>query len=66
LEAQASQLEALLTTARGVATYLLQDGVELREGETIGASATERIPVRFMESRRFEGLPVIAASLSSI
>jgi hypothetical protein len=66
LEAQASQLEALLTTARGVATYLLQDGVELREGETIGASATERIPVRFMESRRFEGLPVIAARLSSI
>src|SRR5262249_16705532 len=59
LEGEASQLEALLTTAHGVATYLLQDGVELRDGDTVGASATERIPIRFMESRRFEGLPLL-------
>jgi uncharacterized protein DUF4261 len=65
LEGQASQLEDLLTTAHGFATYLLQDGVKLRDGDTIGVSATERIPVRFMESRRFEGLPVIAASLAT-
>jgi len=62
-EGQASQLEALLTTVSGLVTYLLQDDVELRDGETVGASATERIPVRFMESRRFHSLPVIATSL---
>jgi len=63
LEGQASQLETLLTTARGLVTYLLQDGMELRDGDTVGASTTDRIPVRFMESRRFASLPVIAATL---
>jgi hypothetical protein len=62
-EGQASQLQALLTTVRGLVTYLLHDDVELRDGETVGASATERIQVRFMESHRFDSLPVIAASL---
>jgi hypothetical protein len=63
LEGQASQLKTLLTTAAGLVTYLLQNGADVRDGDTIGGSASERIAVRLTESRRFKDLPVIAASL---
>jgi hypothetical protein len=66
LEGPATQIETVLTSARGLVTYLLQDGVKLRDGDTIGESATERIPVRLLKSRRFEGLPVIAARLPAV
>jgi hypothetical protein len=63
LEGPAAQLELVLTTAHGLVAYLLQDGVTMHDGDTIGESATERIPVRLLDSRRFQGLPVFAASL---
>jgi hypothetical protein len=63
LEGQVSQLKTLLTTAAGLITYLVQNGADIRDGDTIGGSASERIPVRLTESRRFKDLPVIAASL---
>jgi len=63
LEGPASQLKSVLTTASDLVAYLLQDGIRVRDGDTIGASATERIPVRLLDSRRFQGLPVFAASL---
>ena len=63
LEGPASQLKSLLTTARGLVAYLLQAGITVRDGDTIGASATERIPVRLLDSHRFQGLQVFAASL---
>lgn len=63
MDGQATRFKDVLTTVRGLATYLMQDGVKINDGDTIGGSATERITVRFLESRRFQGLPVIAASL---
>jgi hypothetical protein len=63
LDGPATQFELVLTTASGLVAYLLQDGVTMRDGDTIGASATERIPVRLLDSHRFQGLPVFAASL---
>jgi hypothetical protein len=63
LDGPAAQLEFVLTTARGLVAYLLQDGVTMRDGDTIGESASERIPVRLLDSRRFQGLPVYSASL---
>lgn len=63
LEGSAAQFEDVLHTAQGLVAYLLQDGVEVKDHDTIGASEHERILLRFLESQRFKGLPVIAASL---
>jgi hypothetical protein len=63
LQGPASQLELVLATAQGLAGYLIQSGSALRDGDTIGDSETEHIQVRFEESRRFGGLPVISAML---
>jgi len=63
LDGLASQLESVVTTARGFIAYLIQDGVTERDWDTIGESAEERMSVRLLESRRFNGLPVFAASL---
>jgi uncharacterized protein DUF4261 len=63
LEAPASQLKSALTTVRALVAYLLQQDRRLLDGDTIGATADERIPVRLRDSRHFKGLPVIAASL---
>jgi Domain of unknown function (DUF4261) len=63
-EGPASQLKSVLMTARELVTYLLANGVNVRDGDTIGRSANERIPVRFKASDRFNGLPVIAVEFS--
>ena len=63
LDAPATQFKSLLIAARGLVTYLVQDGITVRDGDTVGASADERIPVRLMQSNRFQGWSVIAASL---
>lgn len=63
LEGSAAQFENVLNTTQGLVAYLLQDGVEVKDHDTIGASENERILLRFVESQRFRGLPVIAASL---
>ena len=57
-------MKLVLTTAHGLAT-LLQHGANISDGDTIGVSMNERIPVHVIESRRFGGLPVIAAKLNS-
>jgi hypothetical protein len=44
-------------------TYLLQPGITVRDGDTIGHSAAERIELRVVESQRFKGLPVFLARL---
>jgi hypothetical protein len=64
IELEGPQLESVLGTAQGFVGYLLQDGVTVRDGDTIGASATEHIKLHFLNSRRF-GFPVIAATLPS-
>jgi uncharacterized protein DUF4261 len=63
LEGLASQLKSILITARGLVNYLLQDSAAIRDGDTIGASATEQIQVHFKDSDRFGGLPIIAATM---
>ena len=63
LEGPASQLKSVLATARGLLAYLLQSGTIVRDGDTIGVSTAERIPVHLLDSERFKGLPVFAASL---
>ena len=65
LDAPPAQLKSALITAHGLVAYLVQDGVNVRDGDTLGASQDERIPVRLRQSRRFQGLPVLAASLSA-
>jgi Domain of unknown function (DUF4261) len=66
LEGSAAQLKAVLTTARGLIEYLLQDGVTVQDGDTFGSSAEERIRLSFQESRNFQGLPVMVASLPDL
>jgi Domain of unknown function (DUF4261) len=64
LEAPDSQLRSALTTVRALVAYLLQQDRRVLDGDTIGATADERILVRLRDSRHFKGLPVIAASLA--
>lgn len=45
------------------AAYLIQRGSIIPDGNTIGATAAERIVVRHASSRRFDGLPVLFASV---
>lgn len=59
LEGPSAQFKPLLITTRGLVTYLLQPGVTIRDGDTIGHSASERIEVQLVDSRRFQGLPVL-------
>lgn len=66
LEGLASQLELALTTTQGLVVYLIQYGANVRDGETFGVSASERISLHFRDSLRFSGLPVIAAELPAI
>jgi hypothetical protein len=63
LEGTGAQLTSLLGTARGLVTYLLQPGITVRDGDTIGHSAAEHIQLRVIESQRFKGLPVFSARL---
>lgn len=55
----------LQQTAGDLAMYFLQDGVEVKDGETFSNPDYEdvRIPMRFRNSPRYEGVPVIAITL---
>lgn len=58
-----AQLKAILEKVEGLTGYLLQPAVSLRDGNTIGVSETERITVRHAESKRFHGIPILAATI---
>jgi Domain of unknown function (DUF4261) len=64
LEGPGSDLRSALTTARALVAYLLQNDRRVFDGDTIGISTAERIPVRLRDSQHFKGLPVIAASMA--
>jgi hypothetical protein len=49
----------VLDKVAGLAAYLLERGAVVRDGDTIGASETERLQVRHVTSRRVAGLPVL-------
>lgn len=63
MDGPAAEPKKVLTTERGLVAYLLQPGIKASDGDTVGGSTTERIRVRLRDSRRFDGLPVFAASL---
>jgi Domain of unknown function (DUF4261) len=64
LEGCASQFKSILTTGRGLITYLLQNDGKVPDGDTIGVTENERISLRFEISCRFTGLTVIAVTLA--
>jgi hypothetical protein len=65
MEGRDEDWDLLQQTAGDFAMYLLQDGVEVKDGETFSNPDYEdvRIPMRFQTSPRYEGVPVIAITL---
>ncbi|WP_271671790.1 DUF4261 domain-containing protein [Bradyrhizobium sp. CCBAU 51627] len=51
-------LEALIERVAGLAVYLIEHGRVLKEGDTFGGDANERIAVRYKNSDQFNGMPV--------
>lgn len=51
-------LSALFDKVAGLSAYLIEHGNVVKDGDTIGASASERIAVRYKNSDVFGGLPV--------
>lgn len=51
-------LSALFDKVSGLSAYLIEHGSVVKDGDTIGASASERIQVRHTNSDAFGGLPV--------
>lgn len=51
-------LPALFDKVAGLSVYLIEHGSVVKDGDTIGASASERIQVRHKNSDAFGGLPV--------
>ena len=51
-------LPALFDKVAGLSVYLIENGNVVKDGDTIGASESERIAVRYKNSDVFGGLPV--------
>jgi hypothetical protein len=65
MEGRDEDWDLLQQTAGNLALYFLQDGVKVEDGETFSNPDYEdvRIPMRFLDSSRYEGVPVIAITL---
>ncbi|WP_338306696.1 MULTISPECIES: DUF4261 domain-containing protein [Bradyrhizobium] len=59
-------LPALFDKVAGLSVYLLEHGSVVKDGDTIGASASERIQVRHKNSDAFGGLPVFYCTDDSV
>ncbi|WP_249141378.1 DUF4261 domain-containing protein [Bradyrhizobium liaoningense] len=55
-------LPALIDKVAGLSVYLIEHGNVVKDGDTIGASATERIAVRYRNSEILGGLPVFSCN----
>ncbi len=66
IEMTGDALLPLVERAEGLAAYLIEKGLVLRDGSTFGASEAERFAVRLRKSSRFAGLDVIAADLGAL
>src|SRR5882757_7625537 len=62
LETDKPNLDEVLTNVGGLAAYLIEYGPVVHDGNTFGASETERMTVRHVTSTRFAGLPVLHAT----
>ncbi|WP_271617455.1 DUF4261 domain-containing protein [Bradyrhizobium sp. CCBAU 51745] len=51
-------LDALLEKVEGLVVYLIEHGRVLKDGDTFGGDAKERIDVRYKNSDQFNGMPV--------
>jgi hypothetical protein len=51
-------LDALIEKVAGLAVYLIERGRVLKDGDTFGGDANERIAVRYKNSDQFNGMPV--------
>ncbi len=58
-----SQFKAIVSMVRRLSVYLIQGQSPMKDGDTFGESASDRIQVQFKISERFAGLPIIAATL---
>jgi hypothetical protein len=56
------KLSALVDKVAGLSVYLIEHGNVVKDGDTIGTSATERIKVRYKSSDDFGGLPVFSCT----
>lgn len=57
-ETSSLALGALIKKVLGLAVYLIEYGRVLRDGDTFGGDARERIAVRYKNSDQFNGMPV--------
>ncbi|MDX3971486.1 MAG: DUF4261 domain-containing protein [Bradyrhizobium sp.] len=55
-------LPALFDKVAGLSVYLIEHGNVVKDGDTIGANASERIAVRYKNSDVFGGLPVFCCT----
>jgi hypothetical protein len=51
-------LDALVEKVEGLVVYLIEHGRVLKDGDTFGGDAKERIGVRYKNSDQFNGMPV--------
>ncbi|UPK30688.1 DUF4261 domain-containing protein [Bradyrhizobium sp. 195] len=59
-------LPALFDKVAGLSVYLIEHGSVVKDGDTIGASASERIQVRYKNSEVFGGLSVFCCTDDSV
>jgi hypothetical protein len=52
-------LSSVINKVAGLASYLIQHGDVIKDGQTFGASETERLKVQHAISREYAGLPVL-------
>lgn len=65
-ETSSLTLGALIKKVLGLAIYLVEYGRVLRDGDTFGGDARERIAVRYKNSDRFNGMPVYLCTDSPV
>jgi hypothetical protein len=63
LEGPVDQLEQVWVTSADIAAYLLQDGIKVADQDIFHSEDGDSFEVRLLESRRFDGVPVIAGTL---
>ncbi|WP_256809422.1 DUF4261 domain-containing protein [Bradyrhizobium sp. Bra64] len=59
-------LAALMDKVDGLAVYLIEHGLVVKDGDTFGGNIRERFRVRYKNSQRFDGLPVLFCDDGSI
>jgi hypothetical protein len=53
---------ALVDKVNGLAVYLVEHGLVVKDGDTFGRDSHERFTIRYKNSDRFEGLPIFLCS----